>query len=85
MRHVILLIIGFIVINTISVASLYFSLRTDISTNSNHIIENVKDIVVHEARLDIKHDKIIKLDQASQRIEANLEAYMKANGFVYIK
>lgn len=83
--HVMLLIAGFLVVNTVALAGLYFTLESDVAHNKATLEESYELLQEHEERLDLKHDKILLLEQSTRRIEANLEAYMEKQGFVYVK
>ena len=76
--HIILILIGFIVFNTLTLSGLYYTLKSDVTQNSEAITELKKSDAIQDERLDNKHDAILEL-------RLNLKNYMQANGFNYIE
>lgn len=83
--HLILVLLGLIALNAFSLSGLYYSLKSDIETNTKAITHTVEDLIrvetinrIQTERLDRKHDAILEL-------RVNLKNYMTANGFEYIE
>ena len=68
----------------------YYSLRADVTHNTESIIKNTVAVENNTSRLDKKHDEILELKFRSEvqtqtllRLERNFEDYMKSQGFRY--